>query len=275
MKLVFRNLIIISTCVIISGCAKSLIPIPGGVMPERNTNYVPKSDYGVYPRDYQLILKKYLKGKLYSSSDAKVEFVNKPSMSSIDHLGSIYTGYRICLSINEKNKKGLYTGYKTHLFIINQNKVNLHLFDSGLLKIPFELCVDINETKSIYLDDIPDQKEEITIDEMDKIDIKSRDDLESTDSKNENKPISNTYILCKFDAKDRTFVFNQSLNIFTESIGIKEIPFEKIKFSNTHIYGYYKKEELLINRVSGKATSSNGDNKPIIGECEILQKKKF
>ena len=271
----FRNFIIVTFCLIISGCAKGIIPIPSGVMPERNTDYIPKQDYGVYPDDYQSLLKKYLKNKLPNSSDAKVEFVNKPSRLSIDHLGNTYTGYRLCLSINAKNQKGIYTGYKTHLFVINQNKVSLHLFDSGLLKIPFELCVDINETKSIYLEDIPEQREEITIDEMDKIELKKKDELEIRDNINNDEKMSNSYILCRFDNKDRTFVFNQSSNLYTESVGIEEISFENIKFSTTHIYGVKNGEELLINRVSGIATSSIGDNKPVIGKCEILQKKKF
>ena len=51
--------------------------------------------------------------------------------------------------------------------------------------------------------------------------------------------------------------------------------FENIKFYTTHIYGVKYGEELLIKRVSGIATSSIGDNKPVIGKCEILQKKKF
>ena len=95
------------------------------------------------------------------------------------------------------------------------------------------------------------------------------------DNINNDKKMSNSYILCRFDNKDRTFVFNQSSNLYTESVGIEEISFENIKFSTTHIYGVKNGEELLINRVSGIATSSIGDNKPVIGKCEILQKKKF
>ena len=50
--------------------------------------------------------------------------------------------------------------------MINNSQVNLHLFDSGLLKIPFELCVDRNISDSIFLNDITDQPAEIKIDEM-------------------------------------------------------------------------------------------------------------
>ena len=37
----------------------------------------------------------------------------------------------------------------------------------GLLKIPFEYCVSRDSTNEIFIEDIPDQKEEITVDKMD------------------------------------------------------------------------------------------------------------
>ena len=53
--------------------------------------------------------------------------MNAPQKLTIDHLGNTYSGYRVCLSMNEKKK--YYKGWRNHLFIINDNKV-LHLFDS-------------------------------------------------------------------------------------------------------------------------------------------------
>ncbi len=43
----------------------------------------------------------------------------------------------------------------------------LHLFDSGLLKIPFEYCVTRDTSNEMFIDDIPDEREEITVDKMD------------------------------------------------------------------------------------------------------------
>ena len=109
---------------------------------------------------------------MLNHEDAKVEFVNTPAKLSISQLAKDTTGYRVCLSINARNNKSVYTGYKTHLFMLNNGEVKLHLFDSGLLKIPFNLCVVNDESKSIYLKEIPDIEEEVLIDQMDEIELK-------------------------------------------------------------------------------------------------------
>ena len=254
-----------------AGCAKGIIPVPGTIMPERSDKTFSPESYGKHPDNYQKILKKFLQEKITNHSDAMVDFINKPSQMSINQFGDEFTGYRVCLSVNAKNQKLVYSGYKTHLFIINNGKVILHLFDSGLLKIPFELCVDRNESRTIYLDDLDDMddtpKKEITIDEMDKVDDNKK--------KLEKQLISNIYILCKFDDIERTFVFNEYKELLSESIGIDEVEFDNVKFSTTHILGFKLGEEILINRVSGFITSTKSKTSINQGSCELLNSKKF
>jgi hypothetical protein len=262
-----KKIIIVLLSIYLGGCAKSIIPMPGSVMPERNNKTFSPESYGEYPNEYQRILKNFLQRKLINHSDAKVDFINKPSQISISQFGDDFTGYRVCLSVNARNKKSVYTGYKTHLFIINNKEVILHLYDSGLLKIPFELCVDRDESRSIYLDDIPDKKEEITIDEMDKIEIDKE--------KPEKYLMKNIYILCTFDDTERTFVFNERKMLLSESIGINEIEFNNVEFSTTHILGTKLDEEILINRISGSATSTKSKTSINTGVCELLNSKKF
>ena len=201
---------------------------------------------------------------MINHEDAIVEFINKPSPMSISQMGNDYTGYRLCLSINSKNSKSIYTGYKTHLFIINNSDVKLHLFDSGLLRIPFELCVNVNEARTMRLNEIPD---EVLLDEMDTIDL--------TDSIVGDKDIGNRYISCMLDRRERTFYFNEKNNLFIESDGIKEIKLNDIKFSTTHILGYNLDEEILINRVSGTIIISRTGSRLSEGKCELLDEKKF
>ena len=43
--------------------------------------------------------------------------------------------------------------------MINDSNINLHLYDSGLLTIPFEYCVTRDTSKEIFIEDIPDEKE--------------------------------------------------------------------------------------------------------------------
>ena len=253
---------------LLASCARGIIPLPEKLLPERYTGPVSPGEYGEYPENYQKILKDYLVENLLNHSDAKVDFVNQPSKLSIKQLASVYSGYRVCLSINSRNNKNIYTGYKTHLFVIKNDNVVMHLFDSGLLKIPFELCVERDESRSIYLEDIPDANKEITIDEMDKIEI-------IPDKKPENISKSNIYILCKFDGYNRTFVFNEDQVEFSESIGINEIKLTSVKYSSTHIFGLLKDEEILINRVSGEISSVINNEKPKLGICQLLDSRKF
>jgi len=258
---------VILTMFFLAGCAKSLIPIPVSLLPEINRDVVSDKSYGAYPQNYQKILKDYLQNNLLNHEDAKVDFINKPNRLSISNVGKEYTGYRVCLSINSKNGKSIYTGYKTHLFIIKNEKVGLHLFDSGLLKIPFSLCVDSNDKKSIYLDDIPDEQE-VTIDQMDQINLKEKEGHNA-------QSMSNVYILCSIENSERTFVFNQSDNLLSESVGITETQFKNIKFSKTHILGSNNLEEILINRVSGNIIITSQNNMSIEGNCSLLDKKRF
>ena len=262
-----KKIIILLLGVYLGGCSKGIIPMSGSIMPERNNTTFSPEDYGKYPDNYQKILKNFLQEKITNHSDAKVDFINKPSQMVINQLGDDYIGYRVCLSVNARNQKLIYTGYKTHLFVINNGKVVLHLFDSGLLKIPFDLCVERDESRSIYLDDIPDKREELTIDEMDKID--------TNEQKSEKRLIKDVYILCAFDDTERTFVFNEDKKLLSESIGINEIEFNNIKFSTTHILGSKADEEILINRVSGSATSTKSKTSIKTGFCELLNSKKF
>ena len=119
----------------------------------------------------------------------------------------------------------------------------------------FELCVDRDESKTFYLDDIPDSSQEITIDNMDKIEVEKRSTISEEQT---------TYILCKFEEKNRNF-YSMRDKISSESVGIEEIILENIKYSSTHIFGELENEEILINRVSGEITLSIGNTRPQLG----------
>ena len=262
-----KNLIFL--ILVFSGCAKSLIPLPMNAMPEVNTNPNPSASYGAYPENYQTILQDFLKTKFKDSSKVKVEFVSKPEKLAVSTITDEAYGYRVCLSIlDESNIKR--KGYKNHFFLINNGKVKLYLFDSGLLKIPFELCVSRTSTSYQYLDDIKETPEPTSIDEMDDPDIvKPRGKIEEYQ-----KPRSNIFILCAIKDSEYTYVFNEFNNIFFESIGIDQFHYENVEFSDTHILATSGPKELLINRVSGTIYITNEEIKEK-GECKLLDKTKF
>ena len=260
-----------------------------------------KVSFAEFPKNYQSILKDYLINNLTNYENAKVEFINKPSKLSIDHLNNTYSGYRVCLSINEK-KGEYYRGYKNHFFLINNNKVDLHLFDSGLLTIPFEYCVTRNKSREFFVQDIPDK--EINIDSMDKIKLTSKDDLkykeletelqklkkENSDlkraDKREQKNIddiakmetakkvyskdSNIYILCTFNDKDITYIFNDSKETF-RLIDKLNIVSYNVSFNEAFIVASKEDTELTINRLSGSAIISSIGR----GQCKLTDRTKF
>ena len=123
-----KKLIFILIPLIFSSCSKSIMPIPVTFVPEINLQPDKSASYGVYPEQYQKILKDYLRNKIQDTSIVKLEFVNKPNKIALTHLDTDYYGYRVCLSLDDKNVNR--TGvYKNHFFLINDSQVLVHLFD--------------------------------------------------------------------------------------------------------------------------------------------------
>jgi hypothetical protein len=291
---------------IISSC--SSIPAPSIITPSENRN-IRKVSYGEEPKSYQNILKNYLIINLKNYKGAKVEFINQPSRLSIDHLGDTYSGYRVCLSINEKRDEH-YLGYRNHFFLINNNKVDLHLYDSGLLTIPFEYCISRDINKEYYIDDIPEKIEEISVEAMDTIELSSKDNASYEKLKNEldklkqeniklkkldknklesNKKIfedsakldvpnkvytnkDNIYISCLFDNASTTYIFNAREESF-KLINKLEIVSYEVSFNDAYIVATNEALEITINRVTGKAALESDMLKK--GMCNLANKTRF
>ena len=232
---------------------------PSIISPSQNFN-THNVSYGEQPDNYQQILKEYLINKLQNYQTAKVEFINEPAKLSMDHLGDTYRGYRVCLSINEQ-KGDYYLGYRNHFFLINKGKVTLHLFDSGLLAIPFEYCVSRDTSRQIFIDDIPDSNTNISIEEMDEVKV--------TQNRNNN---SFTYISCLFEQDEKTYVFNENQNIF-KKIGPSYETEYSVKFNKAFIIANNQDAELTINRVSGNASLVSDITTK--GTCKLTNKTKF
>jgi len=228
--------------------------------PSMNTELVNVS-YGETPENYQNILKNYLIKNLKDYKTAKVEFINEPAELAIDHLGDTYAGHRVCLSINEQ-RGDYYIGYRNHFFMIQDDEVKLHLFDSGLLTIPFEYCVTRDRSREIFIDDIPEVKEDIMVEKMDEIKI----------AKVEKSAVGNTYISCNFNGKDSTYVFNETNKTFKLFDKLEEKIFN-VNSNEAFIVASIGKIELSINRVTGKATylTESLDN----GQCKLTDRTKF
>ena len=284
------------------------MPVPSIIAPSENRD-IQKVSFGQEPLSYQIIMKNYLITNLKNYKTAKVEFINKPSRLSISHLGNQYSGYRVCLSINEK-RGDYYIGYKNHFFLINNNKVDLHLYDSGLLTIPFEYCVSRNINNEYFIDDIPEKIEEISVEGMDRVNLTSKEnssyqnliseldklkqenaqlkklDKEKSESNQKNiqdlakieTPLKtyetkdNIYISCIFDDKSNTYIFNTSEETF-KLINKLDIVSYIVRFNDAYIVATNEAMELTINRVTGKAALENKTLKK--GMCTLTNKTKF
>ena len=253
-----RNFYSIIIVIFLSSCTK--IPAPSILTPSSNQD-TRQVSYGKLPDNYQKILKDYLIKNLDNYKEAKVEFINEPEELSINHLGNSYTGYRICLSINVKQGE-YYKGYRNHFFMIKDRRISLHLFDSGLLKIPFEYCVSRDTTNEMFIDDIPDQKEEISVDKMDDKKIITKRDKELK--------TGTTYILCDVNGSEFTYLFNEKNKIFKSVDGLVEENYV-VEFNEAFIIASSNNAKAKINRVSGKITINN----TIIGSCALLNKTMF
>ena len=279
---------------VISSCGK--LPSPSILSPSENMS-TQKVSYGEEPSAYQNILKNYLIANLENYQIAKVEFINKPSKLSINHLGDNYSGYRVCLSINEK-KGPYYKGYRNHFFLINNNKVDLHLYDSGLLTIPFEYCVSRDSSNEISVESM-DSIELTSKDsnsykklknELDKL-KKENDDLKKLDkdsSESNQKDIEslaktetskeaynnkdNIYISCIFDDKSTTYIFNAGTETFKLINKLDTISYI-VSFNDAYIVATNENLELTINRVTGKASLENKTLEK--GLCSLTNKRKF
>jgi len=292
--------------ILLSSCSK--IPVPSIISPSENNNLQPVS-FGEEPKNYQKILKDYLINNLNNSKTAKIEFINEPSKISIKHLGNNYVGYRVCLSINQKRGE-YYLGYKNHFFLINEDKVSLHLYDSGLLTIPFEYCVSRDVNRELYVDDIPDNQNEVSVEDMENIKLTTKEKIEYNELKTEleklkkeNKELKkmdqnksniqekdikdiakienakdiaykndNIYILCLFDDNENTYILNTNKKTFDLIDKLNVIPY-LLSFNEAYIVASNEAIELTINRVSGKAVLVNEVRKN--GMCKLTNKTKF
>ena len=232
---------------------------PSIISPSQNFN-THNVSYGEQPDNYQQILKEYLINKLQNYQTAKVEFINEPVKLSIDHLGDTYSGYRVCLSINEQ-KGDYYVGYRNHFFLINNGKVTLHLFDSGLLAIPFEYCVSRDTSRQIFIDDIPDGNNDISIEKMDEVKVIEK-----------RKNDGFIYISCLFEQDERTYIFNENKSIFKHIDRLSETQYS-VKFNKAFIIANIEDAELTINRVSGNASLVS--DIATKGVCKLTNKTKF
>ena len=119
-------------------------------------------------------------------------------------------------------------------------------------------------TKEIFIDDIPEDKQDIMVDKMDDVKI----------VKKEEDPmiLGNTYIVCKFADNQETYVFNERNNTFKSVRKLEESSYS-VNFNEAYIVATRPNTEISINRVTGNVTFLSESMKQ--GQCELTDKTKF
>jgi len=82
------------------------------------------TDYGPFPTDYQEIVKKYMGARLLDPYSAVYSDWTTPTPGYAgDRLTGFEFGYRLCVTINAKNRMGGYVGARPHHFVIRNGSV--------------------------------------------------------------------------------------------------------------------------------------------------------
>lgn len=82
------------------------------------------ADYGLYPKNYEQIIKNNLNSTLKDPDSAKIDFLGDPQ--KFYHFRKY--GYATCINLNAKNSYGGYSGYEKVYFFIRDNVV-LHVIE--------------------------------------------------------------------------------------------------------------------------------------------------
>jgi hypothetical protein len=83
---------------------------------------IASADYGVYPKDYEEIIKSYMNGILKDPMSAQYTFLGAPQIAWTSFGGRKF-GYGTCVRINAKNSFGGYTGNHLSYFLIRNGSV--------------------------------------------------------------------------------------------------------------------------------------------------------
>jgi len=121
-----KNVVLLLTGLLVMGCAttdskrESPEEVWRKTLPEAN------ADYGIYPKDYENIIKSYYETRLKDPDSAKYSDFREPKRSyKILNLKErrAQHGYAACVYINAKNSYGGYTGNKLAWLFIRDNVV--------------------------------------------------------------------------------------------------------------------------------------------------------
>ena len=84
------------------------------------------SAYGPFPEQYRRLVTDYMAPFLLNPESSSYTNWQGPGRGFVTTATGIFYGYRVCTSLDFRNRAGVYTGGRTYLFLISNDRVVLH-----------------------------------------------------------------------------------------------------------------------------------------------------
>ena len=109
----------ISVSVLVAACATQ--PLGESMQPPLVN--IKNADYGLYPKNYEVLIKAWVAENLKDPDSARYSKFSKPRQEYMFEANKPFFGYSVCAAINAKNSFGGYTGNQTYWFLIRDGKI--------------------------------------------------------------------------------------------------------------------------------------------------------
>lgn len=96
-----------------------------------STEQISNANYGPYPTNYDVIVKRHLNALLKDPSSAQWRKIKSPDKGWSVYFGRTVYGYAVCYGVNAKNSFGGYVGERLNFFMINNGRVIQHFREDG------------------------------------------------------------------------------------------------------------------------------------------------
>lgn len=97
--------------------------LTGGCVHSPSMQEIQNADYGTYPDKYQDITKEYITQAMYDPDSAMFTNWREPKKDYVSDINGSVFGYKVCVSVNGKNRLGGYAGYQPYYIFIRNNRV--------------------------------------------------------------------------------------------------------------------------------------------------------
>ena len=235
---------------LLTACAPS--PTPGQIVSAMGKRILDISsgqvDYGPFPDNYKKIVQDHLKQNSTRNPaqlDA-INYLNTPNKFIHSQIMKEQFGYRVCAVVPSKDGRDL----RSHFFLIQHEKVIAHLHDSGLMSLSDKFC-------DIAMLTLKQQSGQQSV--VNEVDVKGF-----------------KYISCHHSGSPLFYAFNPEKQLLIQQQAGENIAEFTIKeLTDTHIIAHNGQQRIAINRISGRLTQQQPNQRDQHAMCRLTAKQQF